>query len=420
MTLNSTGRKNGEAFRGWLALAGAMLITFISGGAFVNSFGVFLPVISNDLGWSRATVSMALSFGILAFGAPAPLYGFLNNKLGPRFSIILGNLLASLGMAAIYLIQEVWHFYLLYIVIGIVSGLGGYIATTTVVNNWFVKKRSLAIGILTAASGIGGLVFPPVMTALIRAIGWRESWLVLAGVVAISAVVGGVVLIRNRPEDMGQVPDGIRADPDDTNEKPALKTDAGKAEWRITQILRGPSIWLILAFVIANALVTGTMMTHQIAYLEDIGINPMTAATTMSIMSLFSLLGSLGFGALALRIKIRYLASASFLCHVVAIIILLTTRNLGLIFIYAALLGISSGALFTAMPTFVGNYYPRERYTQVTSMILPFHVTAQALAATAVGAIYDITTEYTLAFYIIGVFALAGMVCAFSARPPKR
>jgi sugar phosphate permease len=412
-------RKSGEAFHGWYVLVGSMLITFIVGGAFVNTFGVMLPVISHEFGWSRATVSMALSLGMIAFGVPSPLYGFLNNKLGPRFSIILGNLLAALGIAAIYLVQEIWHIYLLYIFIGMVSGLGGYIATSTVVNNWFVKKRSLVMGILTASAGVGGLVYPPVVTALIRAIGWRESWLVLAGMVVISAVVAGVVLIRNKPEDMGQVPDGIRANLNDAIDKPALWASNEPSEWRVTQVLKRRTIWLILAFVVANALTMGTMMTHQIAYLQDIGFNPMTAATTMSLMSIFALIGSLGFGTLALKINIRYLASAGFLCQVVSIIILLTTRNLGLIFVYAVLMGISTGALFTAMPTFVGNYYPRERYTQVTSIILPFHVVAQAVAAYAVGAIYDITAEYTLAFFIIGAFSLIGLVCAFSARPPK-
>jgi sugar phosphate permease len=276
------------------------------------------------------------------------------------------------------------------------------------------------MGILTASAGVGGLVYPPVVTALIRAIGWRESWLVLAGMVIIAAVVSGVVLIRNKPEDMGQVPDGIRANLNDASEKPALWAGNEPSEWRVTQVLKGPTIWLILGFVVANALTMGTMMTHQIAYLEDIGFNPMTAATTMSLMSIFALVGSLGFGTLALRINIRYLASAGFLCQVVSIIILLTTRNLGLIFVYAVLMGISTGALFTAMPTFVGNYYPRERYTQVTSIILPFHVVAQAVAAYAVGAIYDITAEYTLAFFIIGALPLIGLVCAFSARPPKQ
>jgi sugar phosphate permease len=412
-------RKSGEAFHGWYVLVGSMLITFIVGGAFVNTFGVMLPVISHEFGWSRATVSMALSLGMIAFGVPSPLYGFLNNRLGPRFSIILGNLLAALGIAAIYLVQEIWHIYLLYIFIGMVSGLGGYIATSTVVNNWFVKKRSLVMGILTASAGVGGLVYPPVVTALIRAIGWRESWLVLAVMVLISAVVAGVVLIRNKPEDMGQVPDGIRTNLNDASEKPALGTGDEPAVWRVTQLLKGPTIWLILTFVVANALTMGTMMTHQIAYLQDIGFDPMTAATTMSLMSIFSLIGSLAFGTLALRINIRYLASAGFLCQAMSMIILLTTRNLGLIFVYAILMGISSGALFTAMPTFVGNYYPRERYTQVTSIILPFHVVAQAVAAAAVGAIYDITAEYTLAFYILSAFTLIGLVCAFSARPPK-
>ena len=148
------------------------------------------------------------------------------------------------------------------------------------------------MGILTASAGMGGLVYPPVVTALIRAIGWRESWLVLAGMVVISALVAGVVLIRNKPEDMGQVPDGIHTAPIIQSEKPALRTGDGPAVWRMTQLLKGPTIWLILAFVVVNALTMGAMMTHQIAYLQDIGFNPMTAATTMSLMSIFSLIGS--------------------------------------------------------------------------------------------------------------------------------
>ena len=144
----------------------------------------------------------------------------------------------------------------------------------------------------------------------------------------------------------------------------------------------------------------------------------MTAATTLSLMSIFSLIGSLAFASLSLKLNIRYLASAFFLFQVIAILILLTTRNLALIYLYTAFMGLSIGALFAAMPTFVGAYYPRERYAQVIGVIIPFFVLAQAGSATAFGVIYDITNKYTLAFYMLGVFALVGLICAFWTRPP--
>ena len=200
-------------FYGWFALAGVMLILFIVGGAFANSFAVLLPIITGEFEWSRGAVALALSLGILAFGIPSPLFGILVDRLGPRFTIILGNSLAALGLAGVYLIQEVWHLYLLYILTGLGGGFGGYIACTTVANNWFIRKRSLAFGFFTASAGLGGFVFPPMTTALIDTVGWRDAWLVLTGLILIVPVfIGGVILIRNKPEDMGLLPDNMPAD----------------------------------------------------------------------------------------------------------------------------------------------------------------------------------------------------------------
>ena len=161
----SNARKGGM-FYGWFALAGVMLVIFTVGGIFNNSFGVLLPAIINEYGWSRAVTAGALSIGIMAFGLPSPLYGILVARFGPRFTLILGNLLAALGIAGVCLVREVWHLYLLYILVGLGGGFGGYISCTTVANNWFVKKRSLALGIFVAAAGLGGFVFPPLATAL--------------------------------------------------------------------------------------------------------------------------------------------------------------------------------------------------------------------------------------------------------------
>ncbi len=409
-------------FYGWFALAGVMLVIFVVGGSFVNSFGVFLPVICDEFGWSRASVATALSLGVLAFGLPSPLFGVLVSRFGAKVNIVLGNLLAALGLAGMSLVQDVGQIYLLYILIGFGAGAGGYIAATTIISNWFIRKRSLVLGMFMACSGLAGFVFPPLTTALISAIGWRLTWLVLGGIVFLIAVLtGGLLLTRNRPEDMGLLPDGRPAKPfleAETIEHPPEKT-AKDVAWGAKQVFRIPTTWLIGAFTAANTFAAGIMGAHQVAYLKDLGFNSMTAASTLSIMAVSNIVGSLTFGFLALKYNVRYLASAGFLFQLMALSILLSSSDLTMIYIYAVFMGLATGSLITAMPTFVGAYYGRERYAQVMGVVFPFQVVSHAVGAMVAGIIYDATSTYTSAFTIAVLFGLVGLLCAFMARPPK-
>jgi MFS family permease len=420
MVLSNLLAKKGRVFYGWLTLAGAILVTVIAGGAFVGSFGVFLPVISNEFDWSRGSVSLALSLGMIAFGLPGPFFGHFINRFGPRAGIITGNSLAAVATAALFLANQTWHYYLLYIIIGLGNGIGGYIACTTLVNNWFVKKRSLVMGIFTSSAGLAGFIFPPIVTALIAGVGFLKSWLALALLVLFGAsILGGFVFIRNRPEDIGQVPDGDFAASDTTTPKDAPVHNAAPPARPMAQVFKTKVTWLIAAFVFADALAMGVVVGHQIAYIQDIGFSPMISAGTASFQSIFNILGSLAFGALSLRFNMRRLASIAFFLQFGSLIILLTTKNLAMIYVYAALMGLSLGAILTAMASFAGAYYPREQYAQVIGLFLAFYVIGQSIAALGTGAIYDATQQYTLAFSILTVSSLAGLVCALLARPPE-
>jgi len=412
----------GGIFYGWFVLVGVMLIIFVVGGSFVNSFGVLLPIVCEEFGWSRAIVSGALSLGILCFGLPSPLYGIFVKRFGPRFTCILGNLLAGIGIAGVSLVQDVWHLYFFYVLIGVGGGFGGYIAATTVINNWFIKKRSLALGIFAACSGMGGLVYPPFTTALAGAVGWRSAWLILGSIIVLAAVlIGSVLLIRNRPEDRGLQPDGEPGNPLRDREMQDKNPKGEPSEPGITigRVLKQRTAWLIGGLAAANAFTMGTMMTHQIAYLQDIGFQAITAASTMSFMSVFGIIGSLLFGALAMRVSVRYLASAAFIVQIIGLSVLLLTRELTFIFVFAACQGLSNGALQAALPTFVGAYYERGRYAQVIGVVFPFQVTSNAVSAAVAGMIFDATTSYTAAFAIAVAFSAMGVVFAFTARRPR-
>lgn len=409
-----------QVFYGWFALAGAVLVALVGSGAFIYSYGVFLPVMCSEFGWSRAVVASGLSLGFLCFGLPGPLAGISIAKFGPRVNIVLGNFLSALGLAGMSLAQEVWHVYLLYSLAGLGISFGGYIACATVANNWFIKKRSLAMAIVIASASLGGFIFPPLATVLISAIGWRISWLVLAGILCVIAcLIGGLILVRDRPEDIGQAPDGTSAESTEdmgTLDHPSM---TGLADWQTKQALQQPATWLITAFIAAAYFALGTMIAHQVAHVQDLGFNPVVAALTMSLVSGMIIIGRLGFGALALRFNTRYLVSASFAIQMIAVVILLTTKSLGLIYIYGVLFGLSTGAITAAMPTFIGTYYGRAHYAQILGVVLALGIVVEAAAPAIAGAIYDATASYTPHFALVAAFSLAGLICAFLARQPR-
>jgi len=421
MVKNTETIRKGGVFYGWITLAGAMLVYFTSAGTFFYSFGVFLPTMCDDLGWSRSALAAGLSLGLLIHGLVGPLAGVSIAKFGPRVNLVLGNLLSAIGLAGMSLAQEVWHVYFFYGgLIGIGAGFGLYMACTTVVNNWFVRRRSLGMGLVVAAGGLGGFAFPLLVARLISTVGWQMSWLVLAGInLTFAVLIGGLILVRNRPEDIGQVPDGVSIEPAEQETDHRSRVYQSPVDWQTKQAMRKPATWLITTLFAANFFAIGTITAHQVAYLQDAGFSPMVAAMALSLVPGASMIGRLGFGALALRFEVRHLAIASFVVQLMALGILLTTKNLALIYIYSALFGISYGALLVALPTFIGGYYGRTHYAQILGVIFPLGIVAEAVGPVLAGAIYDATATYTPAFAIVATFSLVGLVCAALVRPPK-
>jgi len=421
---NSKVMKKRGGFYGWIALAGAMLVYFTTSGTFFYSYGVFLPAMCNEYGWSRAIVGGGLSVALLAFGLPSPLIGASIARFGPRANIVFGNLLVVIGLAGMSITTEVWQLYLFYgILVGLGGGFGLYLPCTIMVNNWFITKRSLGMGLVISAGGLGGFAFPPLATWLIPTVGLQMTWLALGMIQLTCAVlIGGLILVRNRPEDMGQAPDGIsNAQANGIEDEPGYTSRVYQSpmDWQARQAIRKPTTWLIATLCAANFLAIGTVTAHQVAYLKDIGFSPIVAAMALGLVPGMSILGRLGFGLLGVRFEVRHLAIVSFIIQVTALIILLTTKTLFLIYIYAVLFGISYGALVVALPTFIGAYYGRIHYAQILGLIFPLAIIAEAAGPLIAGAINDAMGTYIPAFAIITGFSTVGLICAILAHPPK-
>jgi MFS family permease len=224
--------------------------------------------------------------------------------------------------------------------------------------------------------------------------------LVLAGIALMFAsLIPGLVMVRNRPEDMGQATDGIPV----ARPTEGVKTTANYSEtekelagWTMKQMLRQRATWLIAALAAAAFFISGTMNAHQIAYLRDLGANPMIAATTLSVVSASIIVGDLVYGALALRFNARYLLVGSFAIQIIALTVLIAANNLSLIYLYAILYGISSGLISTAKPTIIAAYYGRVHFARIMGMIFPVSYVFLAAGPAVVSA----------GFYYFGYFQL--------------
>ena len=149
-------------FYGWFVVGGAITVWFVTVGTFFFSYGVFLPVMSDTFGWSRTATGAGLTIALLSFGLASPLVGVSIARFGPRKNIIAGNLVVALGMFGMSQCSELWQLYLFFgVMVGLGAGFGLYLACTTLVNNWFDHKRSLAMGIVVTAGSLAGFAFPP-------------------------------------------------------------------------------------------------------------------------------------------------------------------------------------------------------------------------------------------------------------------
>ncbi|MBN2420165.1 MAG: MFS transporter, partial [Deltaproteobacteria bacterium] len=301
--------KSKEGFYGWINLSILFLFNMTS-GALLITFGIFLPFWVEDFGWSRSLVSGAQSANMVLIGLVAPLAGFFIMRWGGKAAIITGNLLNILGLLLLSWFYDVWQLYLGYgVLIGAGFSLGGVLAMNTIISNWFEKKLSIAVGIATAATGVTGMLVAPLILYLINSIGWRKTFLVFAGLIAIFCVILPALFIKNRPADLGQAPDG----PLSERSESSSKKNNNKATYRTTvdftakEAFKTKTLWMLLIFYTLNYMIMNWVVTHQVTFMFDIGISSGMSGLVIGIMSTAMTIAQISAGLLALRINMQFI-----------------------------------------------------------------------------------------------------------------
>lgn len=392
-------------------------------GNITYGYGVFLPVMSKEFQWSRSALSGPYGLFFMIGGFLGPLAGITVARLGARKAIVFSGLIAFLGLLGMSRVQALWQVYFFFGVMGgLAIAFGEFIPITSAINHWFIRKRSLAMGLLFASGGIGGFVLPPLISHLISGMGWRWTWVFLAGLHFIMTVVLGGWCIRSRPEDLGQLPDGKPARSQSLVEGQPLsgpKVFQTSRDWTVKEALHSPVLWLILFLFSLVLFVSAMLTTHQVAYLQDLNFSPFQSASALGLMIGLSIIGRLASGFLGLRFEGRVLAALFMASMALGLLALILARNLFTIYLYSILTGVGFGGMVVLTPNLISAYFGRTHYARIIGWTSPVVTLISAGSPTLTGLLYEYYGSYFAPLVLSAALLTVGIFLALLTRPPK-
>jgi sugar phosphate permease len=403
---------------GWVIVAVTFLTTLTTAGAMGLPGALIIPL-SKEFGWDVAGISSAIAIRLVLFGLMAPIAAALIETYGVQRVVIAAIGFIVTGLLLALTMTQMWHLVVLWgIVVGIGTGMTALVLGAIIATRWFVARRGLVIGMLTASSATGQLVFLPLAAWLVDHVGWRYALLPTIGALGVVAVLI-LLFMRDRPSDVGLAAFGEA--PSAAKAGPPPAPGFGWAFVVLRDALPSPAFWVLAGtFFICGLSTNGLIQSHFISLCADFGMPAVDAASTLAMMGMFDLVGTIGSGWLSDRYDCRALLSWYY-----------GLRGLSLLFLpYSTftLYGLSMFAVFygldwiaTVPPTvrLAAQSFGRERSGVVFGWIFASHQIGAAVAAFGAGLTRSLTDSYLPAFFFAGSMCLvaAGIVWLIR-RPP--
>ena len=384
---------HGRIFHGWWIVAAATVAQTIQSAIFnIGAQALVLPLI-REFDATRTAVSVAFSLRRLEGGLTGPLEGYLIHWIGPRKYMMVGWVIFGVGFILCGLSQNTYHFYASFLLITLGQSVAGFLPIVTVLIHWFDKWRGRAIAIYQLGTSFGALLVPLFAWSILN-IGWRQTLIA----VGISTILLGVPLasaMKEKPEDLGLLPDGARTSPDD---KESIGTEQSESnanvgneseEIGVGQHLRGRNFWFLGLAHSAGITGWGALQVHQIPALVDIGINELTAATILSYTLVVSAAGRLLGGFLGDLIGTKKVCAIAFIFQALAIVILAYASSSAHVMWFATIFGVAFGTRGTLMTVLRAEVFGRQHFSRLAGLMDPLSGVSVVISPIFAGLAYD-------------------------------
>lgn len=401
--------KSGTIFHGWwIVLVAGIGLSIHSAPILTFTAGVFLKSLSQEFGWSRTQISLALTFASLGMALTSPFLGRLVDHFGARRVILPAVGLFGVSVLSLYgLSAHLWHFYAVFLFAGVVGSGTGPVAYSKVISQWFDQKRGQALGLAMVGSSAGVFLMPSLAQALISVVGWRSAYVVLGLLtLGITLPVVGLFLTET-PQLMGLEPDGEAQATATVAKKPGQEPGLSSREARHTA-----TFWvLVSAAFLVSASFVGCLI-HLVPLLTDRGVSAQSAALATSVGAGGALLARAGTGYLLDRFLASQLAVYFFCASALGIVLLWSGVVGGLAFVAAVLVGLGQGAEFDILPYAVTRYFGLRAFGEIYGSLFAAVTLGGAIGPLVMGVSFDVTGSYSLALlsFAGATFMAAGLM----------
>jgi len=394
-----------------------------------HSFAVFFTPILDEFHWSRGNIAVMMSLNIFAYGFLAPVAGFLADRWRARVLMPLGIAILGAATAGCAWAGELWHFYVLFgLLMPLGNALAGWPIFAPALMNWFVRKRGLVMGIGQMGGGLS-FAYTIFVNYLILHVGWRLTFLVLAGILVFVPLPLYLLFFYYRPREKGLTPYGsAEMAPASTRErKGALGDVSPTRDWTPAQLLRAPQLWLL---VVSYALYWGVgnylVLSHQVRFAEDAGYSSMFSVSIFALFGVTLFLGqSCGFLSDRMgREKVGALAAVLSIIALAALMSLRDTSHPWLLYVYAIGFGLGGGLFTPTIYAGSADIFSGRYFGAVSGLLLTGMGVGAVFGPWLGGYIYDVAGTYRPAFLLcivcIALACLAFWIAAPRKGPPSQ
>lgn len=403
--MRSAVRPPSRIYYGWILVSALSLTEMTSWGVLYYAFTVFLKPMQTELGWSRGATTGAYSLALILSGVAGLAIGRWIDRHGTRLLMTAGSCAAAALVLAWSRVESLTALYLIWAGIGVVMAAVLYEPALAAVAIWFRRKRGRALTLLTFVAGFASVIYVPLAGWLVQVQGWRMALVTLAIILAAGTIPLQALFLRNRPQDMGLLPDGATT-PAATNDAEAAAAPERSVTMRTA--LHGTQFWFLAAAFFLFGISSGAVFVHLDPYLTGRGYSPGFAASVVGLIGLVALPGRLLLTPLGDYISRSLIAAAIFLLQTAGLLVLLLVHSTAGVFGFAILYGFGFGSVTPARAALVADYYGPAFYASINSAIAICLTGARGIAPVAAGVIFDLTGGYTLALWgLVAVESLA-------------
>jgi len=389
-------------FAGWTILLLAYGINY--------SFGVFFKPLIGEFGWPRAVTSAAYSITTIVAGFFGIIAGKLGDKYGPRIVCAVSGAILGIGIAMISQVHAVWQFYVVYGLI-IAAGLGGYWPVLVpMVSRWFVARKGLMTGVLASGVAFGTMLMPPLISSIISATDWRTAYIIVGGGALVLIIIVSLLIKRN-PAPTGQVSHSL--------DKPVGKSNIASAEGlSFSEAVRTRQFAVMCIIYFCFGFCLHSIMIHLVPHATDVGISPEIAAGVLSTIGLVKLVSNYSIGGISDRLGVRPTLVLSFALMFIALCWMQVASKTWMFYLFSVIFGLGYGGVITLQALMMTELFGMRSPGVILGTITFAHNIGGSAGPYILGLLFDITGDYTLAFWITAFLAAIGSIRSITLKPP--